>query len=149
MAKQADLDRAYMKSAFAMAELSYAQRKKVGCIVVAPDGGIIAEGVNGTPSGFNNNCEYEGPSGNLVTKQEVLHAESNAFAKIALSTNSSRGATLYTTYSPCFDCAKLIIQMGVERVVYAELYKTDRGAVKDEGIKLLERAGVICENCVV
>lgn len=109
---------------------SKAVRKKVGCVVVK-NGQVISNGFNGTPSGFDNTCEV-----NDVTKPEVLHAESNALMKLAQSTNSSTGSTMYLTCSPCFDCAKLIIQAGVERVVYEESYR------KLDGLELLQRANI-------
>lgn len=109
---------------------SKAVRKKVGCVVVK-NGQVISNGFNGTPSGFDNTCEV-----NDVTKPEVLHAESNALMKLAQSTNSSTGSTMYLTCSPCFDCAKLIIQAGVERVVYEESYR------KLDGLELLKRANI-------
>ena len=109
---------------------SKAVRKKVGCIVVK-NGQVISNGFNGTPSGFDNTCEV-----NDVTKPEVLHAESNALMKLAQSTNSSTGSTMYLTCSPCFDCAKLIIQAGVQRVVYEESYR------KLDGLELLQRANI-------
>jgi dCMP deaminase len=156
MAKQRDLDKAYMKCAYAMSELSHAQRKKVGAIIVAFNGGIIAEGFNGTPSGFDNRCEREEFDAvridrpvkdykpRIVTKPEVLHAESNALAKIACSTNSCKAATLYTTLSPCFECAKLIIQARIIRVVYAEQYPYEghTGPVRAPGLDLLREAGI-------
>jgi dCMP deaminase len=120
-----------MRCALAMSELSHAQRRKVGAILVSPQGGIIAEGFNGTPSGFDNNCES-----NLITKPEVLHAESNAITKVAKSTNSSAGATLYCTLSCCFECAKLIIQAGIVRFVYLEDYRCVNG------LDLLRKAGI-------
>jgi len=109
---------------------SKAVRKKVGCVVVK-NGQVISNGFNGTPSGFDNTCEV-----NDVTKPEVLHAESNALMKLAQSTNSSTGSTMYLTCSPCFDCAKLIIQAGVQRVVYEESYR------KLDGLELLQRANI-------
>lgn len=109
---------------------SKAVRKKVGCVVVK-NGQVISNGFNGTPSGFDNTCEV-----NDVTKPEVLHAESNALMKLAQSTNSSTGSTMYLTCSPCFDCAKLIIQAGVERVVYEESYR------KLDGLELLQKANI-------
>ncbi len=151
MASREDLDTAYMACAFAIANLSHARRKKVGAIIVA-SGGIIAEGTNGTPSGFDNNCEteeiiYRGlphESIQLVTKQECIHAESNAILKVARSNNSSIGATLYCTLTPCFECAKLIIQAGIVRVVYAEQYPyaTHTGPMRALGIELLEKAKI-------
>ena len=109
---------------------SKAVRKKVGCVVVK-NGQVISNGFNGTPSGFDNTCEV-----NDVTKPEVLHAESNALMKLAQSTNSSTGSTMYLTCSPCFDCAKLIIQAGVQRVDYEESYR------KLDGLELLQRANI-------
>lgn len=98
---------------------SHAVRAKVGAVLVKEDN-ILAYGYNGTPSGFDNNCEVDN-----VTKREVLHAESNCITKVARSTNSSDGATLYVTLSPCFECSKLIIQSGIKRVVYLEKYRDD------------------------
>jgi dCMP deaminase len=103
----------------------------VGCLIVK-DGRIISDGYNGTPSGFSNDCE-DCDNNTLST---VLHAEANAITKIAKSTNSSDGATLYVTLSPCFDCAKLIIQAGIKRVVFSEVYR------KTDSFKLLEEAGI-------
>lgn len=142
MVNQKKLDIAYMNCAYAIAALSNAVRKQVGAVLVSPKGGIIAEGVNGTPSGFDNCCEnkvcmIDGPPSNvLVTKPEVLHAESNAIAKVARSTSSSDGCTMYTTYSPCFECAKLMIQAGIVRVVYDEEYRLT------DGIDLLRKAKI-------
>lgn len=113
------------------AENSYCQRRKVGAIIVK-NSMIISDGFNGTPSGFENVCEDEGGS----TKPYVLHAEANAITKVARSNNSSDGATLYITASPCMECSKLIIQAGIRRVVFHELYRIT------DGIGLLERAGV-------
>jgi dCMP deaminase len=112
-------------------ENSYCTRRKVGALIVK-DKMIISDGYNGTPSGFENVCEDE----NNVTKPYVLHAEANAITKVAKSNNSSNGATLYVTSSPCLECAKLIIQAGIKRVVYTEKYRID------DGLKLLERAGI-------
>lgn len=131
--KQELLDRRYLRMARIWAENSYCQRRKVGAIVVK-DKMIISDGFNGTPSGFENVCEDE--SG--LTKPYVLHAEANAITKVARSNNSSDGATLYVTASPCLECSKLIIQAGIKRVVYAELYRIC------DGIELLRRAGVEC-----
>jgi dCMP deaminase len=113
------------------AENSYCQRRKVGAILVK-DRMIISDGYNGTPAGFENVCEDE----NGVTKPYVLHAEANAITKVARSNNSSDGSTLYVTASPCVECAKLIIQAGIRRVVFHELYRLS------DGIDLLSRAGV-------
>jgi len=133
------LDRTYMNMAIELSKLSHAQRKKVGALIVK-DTQIIAEGYNGTPSGFDNSCEYIDYVDEMYTKPEVLHAESNAITKIARSTNSSSGSTLYVTMAPCFECSKLIIQSGIVRVVYDEPYS------KGEGITLLKKAGVEVEK---
>lgn len=129
--KQNDLDRRYLRMAAIWAENSYCKRRQVGALVVK-DKMIISDGYNGTPSGFENLCEDE--SGQ--TKPYVLHAEANAITKLAASHNNSEGATIYITASPCIECAKLIIQSGIHRVVYGELYRLD------DGIKLLERANI-------
>jgi dCMP deaminase len=129
--KQKSLDRRYMRMAFIWAENSYCRRRKVGALLVK-EKMIISDGYNGTPSGFENVCEDE--SG--VTKPYVLHAEANAITKVARSNNSSEGATLYVTSSPCIECAKLIIQAGIKRVVYADSYRLS------DGVELLQRAGV-------
>ncbi len=133
--KQGILDRRYLRMAHIWAENSYCRRRKVGAIIVQ-DQMIISDGYNGTPSGFENVCEDE--SG--MTKPYVLHAEANAITKVARSNNSSEGSTLYITASPCVECAKLIIQAGIRRVVYNELYRIT------DGIELLERAGVQCQH---
>ncbi len=136
MANQDELDKTYLKMASIWGQLSKAVRKKVGCLIVK-DGSIIADGYNGTPSGFDNTCETYPKNGNdlaLVTKSEVLHAESNAITKLAKSTQSSNGATMYITISPCLDCAKLIIQSEIKRVVYKEFYRNN------EGVDLLKKA---------
>jgi dCMP deaminase len=125
------LDKRYMRMAFIWAENSYCKRRKVGALLVK-DKMIISDGYNGTPSGFENVCEDENDS----TKPYVLHAEANAITKVARSGNSSDGATLYVTSSPCIECAKLIIQAGIRRVVFAESYRLSDGA------DLLKRAGV-------
>ena len=129
------------------AGLSKARRKKVGCIIVR-DGTIISDGYNGTPCGFNNDCEepfkvFGSDDYELVTRPEVLHAESNAITKLAKSTQSSVGSTLYTTASPCIECSKLIIQSNIIRVVYDELYKND------DGINLLKKAGIVVEQLML
>lgn len=131
--KQETLDKRYLKMATIWAENSYCQRRKVGAIIVKNQM-IISDGYNGTPSGFENVCEDE----NGITKPYVLHAEANAITKVARSNNSSDDATLYVTASPCLECAKLIIQAGIKRVVYNELYRIC------DGIDLLKRAGVEC-----
>ena len=129
--KQLELDKRYLRMARIWAENSYCTRRKVGALIVK-DKMIISDGYNGTPSGFENVCELD----NGTTKPYVLHAEANAITKIAKSGNNSDGATLYVTASPCMECAKLIIQSGIRRVVYGELYRIT------DGIDLLERAGV-------
>ena len=129
--KQEKLDLRYLRMARIWAENSYCQRRQVGALVVK-DKMIISDGYNGTPSGFENVCEDE----QGVTKPYVLHAEANAITKLARSNNNSDGATIYITASPCIECAKLIIQAGIKRVVYAEKYRLD------DGIRLLERANI-------
>lgn len=129
--KQDKLDRRYVRMALIWAENSYCVRRQVGALIVK-DKMIISDGYNGTPSGFENVCEDE----NLQTKPYVLHAEANAITKVAKSSNSSENATLYVTATPCIECAKLIIQAGIVRVVYSEEYHSTDG--KD----LLERAGI-------
>ena len=129
--KQVLLDRRYMRMAFIWSENSYCKRRKVGALLVK-NKMIISDGYNGTPSGFENVCEDE----SNVTKPYVLHAEANAITKVARSGNSSEGATLYVTSSPCIECAKLIIQAGIKRVVYADSYRLS------DGIELLQRAGI-------
>ena len=134
--KQRLLDNRYLRMAHIWSENSYCKRRKVGALVVK-DKTIISDGYNGTPSGFENVCEDE----NNVTKPYVLHAEANAITKLARSTNSGEGATLYVTASPCIGCAKLIIQAGIRRVVYGEKYRLD------DGLRLLQRAGVETVYC--
>ncbi len=129
--KQEVLDRRYLRMARIWAENSYCERRKVGALIVSGNM-IISDGYNGTPSGFENVCEDE----NGLTKSYVLHAEANAISKVACSNNSSSGATLYVTASPCLECAKLIIQAGIRRVVFQELYRLTAG------VELLEKAGV-------
>ena len=130
--KQKRYDKAYMKMAQTWGELSHCKRKKVGALIVK-DRMIISDGYNGTPSGFENECEDE----NHYTKWYVLHAEANAILKVAASAQSCEGATLYITLSPCRECSKLIHQAGIKRVVYLVEYK-DRS-----GLDFLEKAGVI------
>ena len=129
--KQQLLDKRYLRMAAIWAENSYCKRRQVGALVVK-DKMIISDGYNGTPSGFENNCEDE----NNETKPYVLHAEANAITKVACSHNSSLGATMYVTTSPCIECAKLIIQAGIKRVVYNEKYR------RSDGYLLLEKAGI-------
>ena len=133
--KQRQFDVRYLQMARVWAENSYCVRRQVGALIVK-DRMIISDGYNGTPSGFENICEDE--SG--VTKPYVLHAEANAISKVAQSGNSSKDATLYVTASPCMECAKLIIQAGIKRVVYRDSYRLT------DGIDLLERAGIIVEQ---
>jgi dCMP deaminase len=133
MDKQTLLDKRYLRMAAIWAENSYCERRKVGAIIVK-DKMIISDGFNGTPAGFENVCES--PEG--VTKPYVLHAEANAITKVARSNNSSEGSTLYVTASPCLECSKLIIQAGIRRVVFNDLYRLS------DGIDLLQRAGVEC-----
>ena len=129
--KQDKRDHLYMRMARTWAENSYCVRRKVGALLVK-DNMIISDGYNGTPSGFENVCEDD----NNASKPYVLHAEANALTKVARSNNSSDGSTLYVTASPCMECAKLIIQSGIQRVVYGEKYRLM------DGVKLLERAGI-------
>lgn len=131
--KQYALDKRYLRMARIWAENSYCQRRKVGAIIVK-DQMIISDGYNGTPAGFENICEDE----NGLTKPYVLHAEANAITKVARSNNSSEGSTLYITASPCVECSKLIIQAGIRRVVFNDLYRIH------DGIELLRRAGIEC-----
>lgn len=157
----------YMQMAYQIAKLSYAERRKVGCLIVK-DEQIVSFGYNGTPHGFDNQCEdlhavlprgdeqilelkergyccdnHGGTWSKLVTKKEVLHAESNAITKLAKSTLTSKDSILYTTTSPCFDCAKLIIQAGVKEVYYCEEY------MDISGINLLEQAGIKTHQVIV
>lgn len=131
-AKQDRYDRAYMRMALEWAKLSHCVRKKVGALLVK-EGMIISDGYNGTPTGFPNDCEdAEG-----LTHWYVLHAEANAIMKVARSTNNARGATLYLTHSPCKDCSKLILQAGIQRLVYLAPYKDP------SGLELLRSGGVM------
>ncbi|MBO6029572.1 MAG: dCMP deaminase family protein [Bacteroidales bacterium] len=127
-------DHSYLEMAQIWAQNSYCKRRKVGALLVK-DRMIISDGYNGTPSGFENICEEDG-----VTKPYVLHAEANAITKVAKSGNSSEGATLYVTASPCLECSKLIIQSGIKRVVYRDEYRLT------DGIDLLRRAGIEVER---
>nr|WP_288182240.1 dCMP deaminase family protein [uncultured Prevotella sp.] len=133
LSKQTKLDLRYLRMARIWAENSYCKRRQVGALVVKGKM-IISDGYNGTPSGFENICEE-----NDITKPYVLHAEANAITKLARSSNNSDGSTLYVTASPCIECAKLIIQAGIKRVVYAEKYRLN------DGIQLMERAGIKVE----
>ena len=132
--KQDLLDYRYLRMARIWAENSYCQRRQVGALVVK-NKMIISDGYNGTPSGFENICEDEAG----VTKPYVLHAEANAITKLARSGNNSEDSTLYVTASPCIECAKIIIQAGIRRVVYGEKYRLT------DGIDLLKRAGIEVE----
>jgi len=129
--KQSQFDKRYLEMARIWGKNSYCKRKKVGALIVR-NKMIISDGYNGTPSGFENVCEDE----KNQTKPYVLHAEANAITKVAMSSNSSENATLYVTTSPCMECAKLIIQSGIRRVVFSEKYRIQ------EGLKLLERANI-------
>jgi dCMP deaminase len=159
MASTEDLDKAYLDIAERWGKLSSARRKKVGCIIVK-NGAIISDGFNGTPSGFDNDCEIvkqiDGPimvddegkmvegTYELVTKPEVLHAESNAITKLAKSTQTSSGSTMYITISPCVECSKLIIQAGIKRVVFREFYRSQ------EAINFLKKADIKVEQrCIL
>jgi dCMP deaminase len=129
--KQMAFDKRYLEMALIWAKNSYCKRRQVGALIVKGKM-IISDGYNGTPAGFENVCEDE----NDVTKPYVLHAEANAITKVAKSNNSSEGSTLYVTSSPCMECAKLIIQSGIKRVVYCDKYRLA------EGLDLLRRAGI-------
>lgn len=129
--KQELLDRRYLRMAAIWAENSYCKRRQVGCLLVK-DKMIISDGYNGTPTGFENDCETE----DNRSKAYVLHAEANAITKVAKSSNSSEGSTLYVTDSPCIECSKLIIQAGIRRVIYSREYRLT------DGIDLLRRAGI-------
>ena len=129
--KQELLDHRYLRMAAIWAENSYCKRRQVGCLIVK-EKMIISDGYNGTPTGFENDCETE----DNRSKPYVLHAEANAITKVAKSHNSSDGATLYVTDSPCIDCSKLIIQCGIKRVIYAREYRLT------DGVDLLRRAGI-------
>lgn len=131
--KQLILDKRYLRITEIWAENSYCKRRKVGAIMVK-NKTIISDGYNGTPAGFENVCE----DADGITKPYVLHAEANAISKVARSNNSSEGATLYVSASPCVECSKLIIQAGIRRVVFNDLYRIT------DGLDLLERAGVEC-----
>ena len=128
-------DNSYIQMAAVWAKNSYCKRRQVGALLVK-DRMIISDGYNGTPSGFENICEDE----NGVTKPYVLHAEANAITKVAKSGNNSKGATLYVTASPCMECAKLIIQSGISRVVFRDEYRLT------DGVDLLRKAGIEVEK---
>jgi len=135
MDKQTKYDQAYLQMAATWGQLSYCERKKVGALIVK-DRMIISDGYNGTPSGFENVCEDE----EHYTKWYVLHAEANAILKVAASTQSCKGATLYITLSPCKECSKLIHQSGIKRVVYHNGYRDD------SGLQFLKKAGIEVEH---
>lgn len=132
-----------MKTAEVYAQLSSAVKLKVGCVIVKNDT-IIGIGYNGTPSGYDNVCEFETPQEdpnsihkvNLVTKPEVIHAEINAISKVARSTNSSEDATMFITHAPCIECAKALFQSGIRNVYYRDAYRNN------DGVKFLEKLGV-------
>jgi len=129
--KQLQFDKRYLEMANIWAQNSYCKRRKVGALIVN-DKMIISDGYNGTPAGFENNCEDD----DNITKSYVLHAEANAITKVAKSNNSSIGSTLYVTTSPCIECSKLIIQSGIVRVVYSDEYHNT------DGLQLLRRANI-------
>lgn len=138
--KEVKLDNLFLDVAERISEMSYARRLKVGAILVK-DGNIISMGWNGTPAGMDNNCEHENPDGTLSTLPEVLHAESNLLMKLAASGgNGAEGSTLYCTYSPCPECAKLIKQSKVSRVVFRHQYRLL------DGVQMLGRLGIKCEQ---
>ena len=136
---QEQSDKYYIKVAQLCAKNSYAIKLQVGAIIIK-DGQIMSDGFNGTPCGFENKCEVKSMDGSLHTLSYVLHAESNAILKCAKYGRPTNGSTLYITYSPCIECAKLIIQAGIIRVVYLENYK------KSEGLELLRKAGINIEK---
>lgn len=142
MPQQLDLDKTYIKMAREWASLSKAKKLQVGCLIVK-DGSIISDGYNGTPRGFDNQCEDTDYFNQLITRQEVLHAESNAITKLAKSTQSSVGSTMYVTTAPCIECAKLIIQSDITRVIYSDFYRSNAG------INLLKKANVKVEQCSI
>ena len=133
--KQMRYDQAYLRMAREWSKLSHCMRRQVGAIIVK-NGMVISDGYNGTPSGFDNCCEDE----EGATLWYVLHAEANAISKVARSTNNAQNSTLYLTLSPCKDCSKMILQVGIRRVVYAEVYKDG------SGLELLQEAGIEIEH---
>lgn len=137
--KQHRLDIMYLKIAELISQQSYCTKRHVGAIIVK-DGAIVSTGYNGTINGFENVCEYRNETGELKTKPDVLHAEANAITKVACSTISTEGSTIYVTCSPCIECAKLIIQSKITRVVYHTMFS------KLEGLELLKKANVLCEQ---
>lgn len=125
----------YMRIAYIVSEMSYCKRAQVGALI-EKDGNVISIGYNGTPSGWENKCEGEDGK----TKEEVLHAESNAIAKMARSSHSCDGATMYITHSPCLECAKMIVQSGINKVYYNKIYRCTKG------ISILLSHGIECEQ---
>ena len=136
---QEQSDKYYIKVAKLCAKNSYAIKLQVGAVIVK-NGQIMSDGFNGTPCGFENKCEVKSMDGSLHTLSYVLHAESNAILKCAKYGRATNGSTLYITHSPCIECAKLIIQAGIIRVVYLEEYKTL------DGVELLKRIGIKVEK---
>lgn len=132
--------RTYMKMAHIFASLSQAQRSKVGCLIISPNGQILSQGYNGMPSGMCNCCEYADSSGQLKTKQEVMHAETNAILKCAQNGIATKDSSCYVTLSPCVECAKVIIQAGIKNVYYDEEYRDL------SGVDLLRECGVHVEQ---
>lgn len=152
MPKQKEIDKICMKSAEEWSKMSKCKRKKVACIIYKQENNtIISVGYNGTPSGFDNDCEdrrYKKGTPNSHTNWWVLHAEANAIVKMARSKGeSTEGTTLYTTCSPCKECAKLIIQAGIKRVVYRDVYR-DEAQLAYEALDLLKQAGIHVEGCL-
>jgi dCMP deaminase len=136
LARNKQIDEVFMDVAISLASLSHAKRAKVAALIVSDDKNILSFGYNGTPSGFDNTAEDLLEDGSLITKPETLHSESNAIAKIAKSTNSSDGATMYVTLSPCLECCKLIIQCGIKKVIYLDEYR------KIDGLDLLRQCNI-------
>ena len=134
MANQVEMDQLYMDIAYRIAQMSKATKKKVGAVIVK-DGNIVSFGWNGMPRGFDNCCEYINDDGDLKTRPEVVHAEQNAIAKAAKGTIPIDGATIYITYSPCWNCAGSIMQSGISRVVYDDKWE-------DESIDYVIKAGI-------
>lgn len=139
MASKKDLDKLFIDVAARVSEMSVSRRAKVGAVIVR-DGNIVSMGWNGTPKGFDNNCEVDMPDGSLLTKTSVVHAEANAILKLASSGGGGDKSTVYTLFSPCVECAKMIISIGAERVVYRHKYRVF------EGLDLLAEAGVLVEH---
>ena len=138
--RKQEYNRAYMDMAYKFANLSQAKRSKVGCLIVSEDGQILSQGYNGMPRGMDNCCEYIDENGELKTKPEVLHAETNALLKCARDGGRTKDAHLYVTLSPCLDCAKAILQAGIKKVYYDEEYRNI------DGLNLLKRCGIDVEQ---